>query len=237
MIEAEALRSRVAINGKRCACQCCGAKWAFVQALCGIGKPRAVSLGHLDIGKAMMAERHGLRRLHMSETRHDCAGMALGLQPIARAGTPQEPVAPLRKLRAPTGANQLPPDHCANGRCAGVLRPARSVPRAAPRRSYEYLRIPCGTGIRRLPFRGEWPPILLQLNLHAALSIIPVADSIAACASEPAMSSRASRLSKSMEVLISSMIADGPRVNRPPHILFAVMIQILPPDLETGVPE
>ena len=39
---------------------------------------------------------------------------------------------------------------------------------------------------------------------------------------EPAISSRASRLSKSMEAFISSINAAGPPAKRPPHISFAL---------------
>src|SRR5580692_4684582 len=53
--------------------------------------------------------------------------------------------------------------------------------------------------------------------------IIPCFASMLACATEPAMSSWARRLSNSMEALISSMTEAGPPSKRPPHILFALM--------------
>src|SRR6185312_15655892 len=55
------------------------------------------------------------------------------------------------------------------------------------------------------------------------LEIMPVVISIRAWARDPARSSFASRLSKSMEALISSMMAEGPAPKRPPHILFALI--------------
>ena len=54
--------------------------------------------------------------------------------------------------------------------------------------------------------------------------MIPAAPSIAAWALEPAISSRHSRRSTSMDALISSMIAAGPRENRPPHIWFSCFL-------------
>ncbi len=51
--------------------------------------------------------------------------------------------------------------------------------------------------------------------------IMPFRASMAAWAREPAMSWAYSRLSKPMEALIFSMIADGPAAKRPPHSALA----------------
>ena len=62
-----------------------------------------------------------------------------------------------------------------------------------------------------------------RMALASSLGTMPSVASMRTCALEPARSSPASRLSKSMEGVISLMIAAGPVSNRPPHILFAVI--------------
>ena len=46
-------------------------KRAFVQPRAAVGQPPAVAPQHLDISQQVMAESHRLRRLQVSETRHD----------------------------------------------------------------------------------------------------------------------------------------------------------------------
>src|SRR5262245_36611413 len=63
----------------------------------------------------------------------------------------------------------------------------------------------------------------LRIALASAFPIMRCAASIWACASEPSRSWTARRLSMSMETLIASMMAAGPLLKRPPHILLVVM--------------
>ncbi len=66
----------------------------------------------------------------------------------------------------------------------------------------------------------------LRILAASAFVMMPLAANMSACASDPAMSSAARRLSKSMEVLISSIMAAGPSEKRAPHILFVVMAMV-----------
>jgi hypothetical protein len=70
------------------------------------------------------------------------------------------------------------------------------------------------------------PRMLLSPRSIAATSStgrMPVAPSIAACASEPRMSWGARRLSKSTDALISSMMSLGALAKRPPHIRLLIV--------------
>ena len=58
---------------------------------------------------------------------------------------------------------------------------------------------------------------------------MPVAASIAAWARLAAMSCAASRLSKSIEAFIASIIASGPLAKRPPHIVLEPVLSFIPP--------
>src|SRR6266702_7040893 len=57
----------------------------------------------------------------------------------------------------------------------------------------------------------------------SSLEMIPSVASMRQCARDPARSSAARRLSKSIEGVISLMMAAGPDSNRPPHILFVLI--------------
>src|SRR5690348_2327320 len=69
--KAQRLGRAVAVDGKRSAGERRCAERRFVQPLACIGKAAAVTIEHFDIGQAMMAERHRLRRLHVRVARHD----------------------------------------------------------------------------------------------------------------------------------------------------------------------
>ena len=62
---------------------------------------------------------------------------------------------------------------------------------------------------------------------------IPVAASMAAWAREPAISCGARRLSNPIEALIASMIASGPALKRPPHIVFADFLSMTKHPVQT----
>src|SRR6185295_7435020 len=72
---AEFLRRHVAVDRKGGSSESAGAERALIEAAAGIGETRAVAGEHLDIGKAMMFEGHGLGGLEMGEARHDGGGM------------------------------------------------------------------------------------------------------------------------------------------------------------------
>ena len=55
-----------------------GAERRFVQALAAVPEARAVAPEHLDIGKEVMTEGDGLRRLQVREARHDGGGIFFG---------------------------------------------------------------------------------------------------------------------------------------------------------------
>src|SRR5205814_6897485 len=63
-VKSERFRGCLTVNRIRCACECGGAEWRFIQALRGIGKTPTVTCCHLDISYTMMAESHWLRELH-----------------------------------------------------------------------------------------------------------------------------------------------------------------------------
>src|ERR1700722_8814670 len=60
-----------------------------------------------------------------------------------------------------------------------------------------------------------------RIAAASAAEMMPCAASIAACARDPAISSRHSLRSKPIDALIRCIIEDGPALKRPPHRLFA----------------
>src|SRR6266851_4048120 len=70
-IETQALCGHGAIEGKRRAGECGGAKRALVEAAACICEPSAIARSHLDIGKQVMPEGYRLGGLQVRETRHD----------------------------------------------------------------------------------------------------------------------------------------------------------------------
>ena len=92
LAEAERLGRPVTVDRKAGAGQRGRAERALVHPLDGVADARQVARKHLDIGHAVMAEGHRLRRLQMGEARHHGRGMLLGPlqqrrdQPLQRLG-------------------------------------------------------------------------------------------------------------------------------------------------------
>src|SRR5258707_10307242 len=63
-----------------------------------------------------------------------------------------------------------------------------------------------------------------RIAAPSSLEMIPSLASMRQCARDPARSSAARRLSKSIEGVISLMMAAGPASNRPPHILLVLIL-------------
>ncbi len=136
-VEAQRRSGRRAVDRERGARKSGGAERRFVHPAPTIGKPPAVAPDHFHIGHQVVAQRHRLGDLEMGEARHHRIGFGLGaidqrlLQVAAslrRGG---------RSRRAATAADRSRLGRCANARCAGGRRPARSVRPGAPRHSGE----------------------------------------------------------------------------------------------------
>ena len=78
-LEAKLVRCHMPVDGKGRARQRRGTQRRFIHAHSRAGEPATVARQHLDIGEAMMAERDGLRGLHMREARHERARMSFRL--------------------------------------------------------------------------------------------------------------------------------------------------------------
>jgi hypothetical protein len=77
--EPEFLRGHVPVDWEGRAGQRCRTQRILVHPPPGILEALAVARQHFHIGKAVVAECHRLRRLQMSEARHDHVGMLLRL--------------------------------------------------------------------------------------------------------------------------------------------------------------
>ena len=76
--EAEGACRHVAIDIEPRSGQCCRAERTFIHPYQGIGKARAITDQHFEIGEQMMSQGHRLRRLQMRESGHDAIGMLFG---------------------------------------------------------------------------------------------------------------------------------------------------------------
>ena len=221
--EAQRLGCHVAVDGKRGARQRRRAQRRFIQPLARIREAAAVAAEHLDIGQQVMAEGHRLGRLHMGEARHDGAGMLLGLREQR----------PLQRQQALIGAlaGGAHPEaeigrHLVVARAGGVQPPGRRADQLGQPRLDVEMDV-FQFALEDELALGDFLFDLLQAlqdGLASSLEMMPSVASMRACAFEPARSSTARRLSKSMEGVISSMIAAGPASNRPPHILLVLIV-------------
>src|ERR1700688_2178310 len=168
-----------------------------------------------------MPECHRLRGLHMGEAGHDRFGVLLRLSQQCELQGEKTAICARTSLAHPE------PQIGGHLIIAGSGRVQSASPISSASRASTFMWM--SSNSRR---NGKEPASIslliavrpLAMESASLLVIIPCAGSMAACACEPVRSCGAKRLSKSMEVLISSMMAAGPRVKRPPHILFAVMI-------------
>ena len=193
------LRDQRAIDRIRRPGQRRSAERQAVDALARIEQALAVALEHLGIGQQMVAERHGLRDLHVGESRHHGGGVPLGqldqrvLQPVEQAHDSIDFAAQLQaQCRSRSG-------RCASGRYAGACRRRRPDRSGAVRCSGERLRARCASRTDRA---RSLPRICGNPRSMSARSAAPMMShlcSIAACASEPSMSANASLRSNPTE--------------------------------------
>ena len=78
-VEAQGAGRHVAVDGEGGSGEGGGPQGAFVHAVAGVGKARAVARQHLDIGQHVVAPGDGLGHLQMGEAGHDPVGALFGL--------------------------------------------------------------------------------------------------------------------------------------------------------------
>ncbi len=165
-----------------------------------------------------MAEGDRLGGLEMGEARHHASRHARRRARRARAGRRRARRRPRRSRRGPRGGNRSRPGRCASARCGAGRRPA---PISSASRASTCMWMSSSAGSSCTPIRAYSSSIRSSPSAMAEASAsgtMPWVSSIATWASEAAMSSRHSLLSKPIEALISRISAAGPPAKRPPHI-------------------
>ena len=213
----ERLGGGVAVDRKARPRQRRRAQRALARPPVRIDEARAVACRHFVIGHEVVTQRHRLRGLQVGEARHDAAGMLL---------RPRDQSDLQRAERGIGLDTSLAHPQLEIGRHL-VVAAARGVepPAAGPISSARRLSVVMWMSSRS-QFSGTPDASYSAATWSSPAAIapassaetMPCAPSIATWALLAAMSCRHNALSKGIEAFISRMIADGPSLNRPPHI-------------------